>query len=758
MIPHGRNLKVLLLDESDSHSRVLESTLNSLGWNSDVDRLSQFDPSKATREKSWDIVCCGLSSSENALLQFRNEIRTLWPYLFIIELDFDDPGKGLMVRGTHPANLDWQDVGRDFGAILEAVLFEQAHQLALQNAEELRRIKAAIEFASDCICVTDAEGRSIFQNHAFTNLLGTTESLNSSGGIRGIFTHRSVADDTLNSIEGSGFWAGIAFVRTVDGEAAEFFVRANKARDPNGNAWATIFVGTDVREERKSQRKLAEQAALLDHAQDAILVQDLHGYVTYWNMGAQRLFGWNSSQVRHERVQDLIHKDTTSYDIALHRTLRDGQWSGDLRNLAMNEREVLVQSRWTLLRDEFGDPKSILVINTDITDKKKLETQFFRTQRLESIGTLAGGIAHDLNNVLGPIIMAVDLFRLKLTDPADLELLETVAASAKHGAEMVHQVLSFARGVEGQRTVVQPTNLLREIAKIAGETFPKSVTVHVNEGENLRNVPGDPTQLHQVLLNLAVNARDAMPKGGEITLTAANIDIDAHFAGMHPDAHAGRFVVLRVTDTGTGMRPEVQEKVFEPFFTTKDVGRGTGLGLSTVLSIVRSHRGFITVDSRLGSGTTFKVYLPADDDDSVADSHMEPEDLPRGDGELILVIDDEASVRTITKQTLEAFGYRVLTASDGAEGVATYARNMKDVSVVLTDMMMPVMDGAATIRALQRLNANVKIVAASGLASKGSEADSANLGSVCCFLPKPYTASTMLRTFAAILQAGRIAL
>lgn len=622
--------------------------------------------------------------------------------------------------------------------------------------QEAQQIKTAIEFASDGICVIDPSGRSVFHNRTFTLLTGyTAEELNAEGGLYMQFDDSSVADDAMNSVIENGFWARNAFIRTKRAQNVELFLRANAVRDEGQATRAVIVVASDVSEDRKAQRKIAEQAALLNQAQDAILVQDLDGQITYWNKGAERLFGWTAAEAIGLRVQDFLYRDEETFVDGLAAVLKDSTWNAELTDLTKAGKTVLVQSRWTLLRDDQGKSKSILSINTDITEKKKLESQFLRAQRLESIGTLAGGIAHDLNNVLGPIIMAVDLFKMKLTDERDRELIESVDISARRGADMVRQVLSFARGFEGRRTTVQPARLLREIANIAKETFPKTIAVTVAVPESTWNVPGDSTQLHQVVLNLAVNARDAMPDGGNLNLSATNVDIDAHFCAMHPEARPGSYVVLTVSDTGTGMSPDILEKVFEPFFTTKEIGKGTGLGLSTSVSILKNHKGFVDVESEVGKGSTFRVYLPADADDVESLEQELEDETPRGNGELVLVIDDEASVRAITRQTLEAFGYHVILAGDGAEGIAMFARHMDEIQVVLTDMMMPVMDGGATIRALIRLKPDVKIIAASGLATKGQEAEAASSGSVRKFLPKPYTAGTILRALRDVLQPGQ---
>lgn len=388
---------------------------------------------------------------------------------------------------------------------------------------------------------------------------------------------------------------------------------------------------------------------------------------------------------------------------------------------------------------------------TDITERKTLEQQFLRAQRMESIGTLAGGIAHDLNNVLTPIMMSIDLLKMDEADKGKLETLATIEYSARRGADMVRQVLSFARGVDVQRLNVPLHPLLHDIEKICNETFLKNIQVRVVIPSNLWTVSGDPTQLHQVLLNLCVNARDAMPNGGVLTLSAENTTLSPHRAEPNPEAKPGPYTIIQVEDNGTGMSSGVVEKIFDPFFTTKELGKGTGLGLSTTLAIVRSHGGFIRVYSEPGHGTKFRVYLPATPDSLQDVKQHEEAELPRGDGELVLVVDDEASVRQITRQTLEAFGYRVVLASDGAEAVAVYANRWTEIALVLTDMMMPVMDGPTTIRVLLRLNPKARIIAASGLNANGGVAKAANAG-VKHFLPKPYTAETILKTFRQVLH------
>ncbi|MBD1924371.1 response regulator [Microcoleus sp. FACHB-831] len=511
-----------------------------------------------------------------------------------------------------------------------------------------------------------------------------------------------------------------------------------------------------VRQERiVAQEQIREQAALLDVAQDAIIVQDLEDRICFWNKSAERLYGWTSQEVIGKKAAELLFADpTATLHLTPHPSLltRKGEWQGELDQVTKEGEEIIVESRWRLMRDGSGQPKSVLVVNTDITEKKKLEIQFLRTQRLESIGTLAGGIAHDLNNVLAPILMGLEIIKMKLPDPESQKVLATLEASTKRGADIVRQVLAFARGLEGRHAELQVKHLVREIAHMAQETFPKYIDIRVEIPVTPWVILGDATQLQQVLLNLCVNARDAMPNGGKLLIRAENVRLDENYARMHLEAKPGIYVLLTVTDTGMGIPPAIIDKIFEPFFTTKPVGQGTGLGLSTILGIVRSHGGFINVYSDVGKGTSFKVYLPADTKIELEDIEIEHDDMPSGGGELVMVIDDEASIRDIAKQTLETFGYKVITADDGSEAIALYVQQQVKVHVAIVDMKMPIMDGPATIRALRKLDPKVKIIAASGLTLGGQMAEASTVNAQAV-LPKPFTAENLLKTIYRVMSS-----
>ncbi|HSF74221.1 MAG TPA: ATP-binding protein, partial [Microcoleus sp.] len=407
------------------------------------------------------------------------------------------------------------------------------------------------------------------------------------------------------------------------------------------------------------------------------------------------------------------------------------------------------ESRKTLINNQFSENRAILVVNSDITEKKQLEKQFYHAQRLESLGTLASGIAHDLNNILTPILGASQLLPLKITninEPTQ-RLLNILSASAKRGADLVKQILLFGRITDGQSVILQLGYLLLELIGIAQHTFPKSITIstHIPAME-LWTISGDPTQIHQVFMNLMINARDAMSSGGTLTISAENSQLNEDDALMNLEAKAGCYVAVTVADTGIGIPPELLNRIFDPFFTTKEVGKGTGLGLSTVMGIVKNHGGFIKVYSELGKGTEFKVFLPAIEGE-VSLPPVE-EAIRRGKGELILIVDDEASIREITQTSLENYNYRTLLASDGLEALAIYREHQQEISVVLMDMMMPNLDGISAIRALQTINPRVNIIATSGLVANRKLALDAN---VKTFLLKPYTIAQLLQMLTEIL-------
>lgn len=512
------------------------------------------------------------------------------------------------------------------------------------------------------------------------------------------------------------------------------------------------------------------QNAILESAACSIISTDPKGLIVTFNRGAENLTGYSRDEVVGVHTPELIHDADEMARVAREISTELGTevkpdfevFTTDARCGVVREREwicvkkdgvrVPVSLSVTAMRNNDGNITGFLSVARDITEKKRLEQQFLRAQRIESIGTLAGGIAHDLNNVLTPILMSIELLKATSTNERMHGVLANIESSAKRGADMVRQILSFARGAEGERSLISAGRAIKDIQRLIQDTFPKNIRCTIESPPDPPTLMGDPTQLHQILLNLCVNSRDAMPCGGSLTITIESITLDESAASMQMDAKPGTYVSIRVKDTGFGIPREIIDKIFDPFFTTKEIGKGTGLGLSTVMAITKSHGGFLQVTSEPGEGTTFTVCLPAlASAEKEAHETKTEQPLPGGGGKLILVVDDEESVRNITQQTLEALGYRTLSAADGVEAVAIYSRRNSEIAAVLTDMMMPIMSGPATIQVLQRINPEVKIIAASGITQQGGLATAAEMG-VKHLLPKPYSAQTMLSTLHTILN------
>jgi PAS domain S-box-containing protein len=638
---------------------------------------------------------------------------------------------------------------------------EQEDRTRRRHAEEqLRRseqqFRQIAENVADLIAVLDLEGKRIYNSPSYAAILGDPDSLKGTDSFEEIHPEdreriRHLFHETTRT--GVGKRAEFRFLLN-DGSVRYIESQGSVIRDGPGNIVSVLVVSRDVTERKRAEEQIREQAALLDKAQDAICVTDMNQQILYWNKSAEVLYGWNAAEALGKNANELLFKDDATRPMeALKSLIARREWKGELRQVTRNGKDIIVESRWTLVHDGRGKPKSILVVNTDITEKKKLETQFFRSQRLENIGMLASGIAHDLNNVLAPIMMGVPMLRESLADDAAHNILDTLERSAKRGADLVSQILSFARGAEGETKQIPLKHLVVDIERLVRETFPKSIRFEKDMPTDLWVLQGNPTQLHQVLLNLCVNARDAMPAGGTLSISARNQRLTREGLRRHPDSKPGPYVAITVADTGTGIPPEVLDRIFEPFFTTKEPGKGTGLGLATVQGLVKNHGGFIEVQSEVGKGTAFKIYLTAQEKKSSRAAEETRPTLPMGNGELVLVVDDESAIRQIARATLESYGYRVITANDGAEAVALYEQKKAEIKAVVLDSMMPLMDGAATARALRDIAPNVRIVGVSG-GARGDHA-TADRDVIRVFLTKPYTASQLLVALRKVLtEAG----
>ena len=577
------------------------------------------------------------------------------------------------------------------------------------------------------------------------HLIISDYSLPSFNGKRALELARSISPD-LPFIFYSGTIGEDSAVEVLKKGATDYVLKQRPQR--LASAVRRALQEVEIRQQqRKAQEQIASQAHLLDLARDGIIVKDLSGRVIYWNQGARQIFGCESEQAIGRSLKDLVFSGNPAYLQALQATTSLGEWSGELEAATPQGNRVTVSSSWTLVRKPNGQPEKILTINTDITQKKSLEAQFLRAQRLESIGTLASGVAHDLNNILAPIFMSTELLRSAPMDESSAAMVEIIQKSAQRGAEIVKQVLTFVRGSEGKRLPLDAGGLVKEVGKLVTGTFPKNIEVQYDVQAGLTPIVGDATQLHQVLMNLAINARDAMPGGGQLRISARMTTEETGDVPPELGAFSRPFLLLEVSDTGTGIPPEVIERIFDPFFTTKGPGKGTGLGLSTVSGIVKSHEGKLSVKSRPGQGTTFQIVLPCL---RTAPAASEGKSGParRGRGELILVVDDEKEIRESMAKVLMQHGYGVITAPDGSSAVLQFMTHKNNLQAVVTDIMMPGADGPSFAETVKRVEPRIKVVLISG-----SQTGRENHPNADYFLPKPCLAGQLLDAVHSVLHA-----
>lgn len=620
---------------------------------------------------------------------------------------------------------------------------------ALRESE--KRYRHLIEIADEGIWTINAQGKTNFINPRGAQLLGYTvpETLGRAPEDLIVMDDLPAALRTFD-LQKAGSAQALDFrMRHKDGREIWMRGSVTAIAGETGEYLGALVLFSDVTRRRQEEQRLQQQVALLNAAQDAIVLCDAGLHVLSWNPGATRLYGWTAEEALGRDLFELVAptEPATRKGEVAQRLQQKREWRGELAHVAKDGRELTVDVRMTSSGAGNGRTESVLVLSTDITQAKLEQTRRLRDQRRDSAATLAGGLAHDLNNLLSPMVLSAQLLRTKRLDQEDQSLLNAIETGAERTAELVRHSLVFARGLEGDRVRVEPTRVVREILDILRETFPRNVQVNCEVPADTWGVEGDPGQLHQVVLKLCVHARDAMPGGGVLSLRTRNLPADDGLVQKIEGLKPGPHVLFEIQDSGPTLEPAVAERIFEPFFSVKERRQGASLAMSIVMGIVRSHGGAIEVRSRPGAGTTFLVLLPALPEMPASAAQPALRDLPDGRGELILMVEDEAGLREVTCKTLNRHGYEVLAARDGLEALGLLAENQGRVKLVLTSISMPSMDGPSLARAARKIDPRVPIIASTTQGRSPAQGDKlAALQSVGIrrLLAKPYSTRDLL--------------
>ena len=648
-------------------------------------------------------------------------------------------------------------VAADISFALEAIDREERRRLsdaALLKSEE--RFRELFENANDIIYTLDAEANLTSINKAGERILGYTREELLARPAPNLFTPEDtekVRNIQLSRERGAPVTAYEIEVVTRDGHRLTLEVSSRFIQE--GNPLAGVQgIARDVTERRLAENRIREQAALLDSAQDAIFVHGIDQRIRFWNKGAERLYGWTHAEALGRSVEELLYDDPFAFRKVVDGLRESGEWSGEIAQRCKDGRIVTVEGHWTLVPGESGQGQSVLSINTDITARIAMEEMLQQSQRLEAVGHLTGGVAHDFNNLLTVILGNSELLVERLSEEPRLRTLaEMIQTAAARGADLTHRLLAFARRQALEPSAVAIDGLLEGIEGLLGRTLGENIEIGRVAAPDLWAALVDPSQLEGAILNLCINARDAMPGGGKLLLETANVRIDAAYSEQHPDVQPGEYVLAVVSDTGAGIAPENLGRVFDPFFTTKPFGKGTGLGLSMVYGFVKQSRGHISIYSEVGQGTTVKMYLPRAEIEAGAAGAPEPEadsaDELRGT-EAVLLVEDDDLVRRYAEDQIAGLGYRVLSAANAREALEIL-EGPQEVDLLFTDVMMPGgMNGRELVDAARRRRPHLRVLYTSGY-TENVILHHGRLDPGIQLLDKPYSRLDLARKIRAAL-------
>ncbi len=637
------------------------------------------------------------------------------------------------------------------GSILDITERKRAEE-SLRESEE--RYRTLFEETTDAILIVRPDGKIIDANPSSSELLGATGEKIMGTDVRQFYGNPADHEAILQEIDRNGFARELDWqVRRKDGNMRSCVLTSSAWRDEHGNILAYLSSVRDITERKKSEEERERLLTAIEQSPETILITDTDGTIQYVNPGFETVTGYTRKEVlgKNSRILKSGQHDEAFYR-EMWETINNGRvWSGHFVNRKKDGTLFQEEATISPVKDESGRIINYVAVKRDVTSEVLLEKQLRQAQKMEAIGTLAGGIAHDFNNLLQVIQGYVDIGLLKLGkgQPGPSEFQE-IRRAARSAADLTEGLLTFSRQFESKLRPVDLNHELEQVAKMLNRTISKMIAIELNLADDLDTINGDPAQLQQVVMNLAVNARDAMPGGGELHIQTQNAQLDAEYCKLHLGTKPGRYVLVSVTDSGFGMEKEIVEHIFEPFFTTKGLGEGTGLGLSIAYGIVQSHGGSITCYSEPGEGTTFKVYLPTMGNQVDTEESRDADFLPRGH-ETILLVEDEEAIRNSGESILSLFGYSVLTAANGREGLELYREKRHEIALVILDLIMPEMSGRDCLREILSIDPNAKVLIASGYTANG-RIDQALREKARAFLRKPYEAQRMLTLVRQILD------
>ncbi len=631
-----------------------------------------------------------------------------------------------------------------------------------QAEREIKLLAQTVASTKDCVSITDLEDKILFVNDAFVETYGYSreECVGKDVSLlRSPLVTNHLGKEILPATLAGG-WYGEIVNRRKDGTDFPVELWTSIVRNEADEPVAMVGVARDITARRKSEESMRKLLRAIEQSDEAIFMTERDGTITYVNPAFEEVYGFSEREVIGctPRVLKSGILKTRDYTAFWSKLLAGESLHLELVNKTKSGKLITVESSVSPVFDGEGAVIGFIAIQNDVTERKRaqeerktLESQLVQAQKIESIGTLAGGIAHDFNNILGIILGHATLLDRVCDDPAKfLKSRDSIVTAVQRGAGLVQQILTFARRTEVSFEPIDVNTTVTELMRMLEETFPKTISFSLRLSPNISPIHADKTRLHQSLLNLCVNARDAMPDGGQLSIVTAEVD-GRDLGRTFPDARHKKFLWVTVSDTGTGMDETTQRHLFEPFFTTKPKGKGTGLGLAVVHGIMKSHQGHIRVESEVGRGTSFHLYFPVQDNNADAGTAEEkPEGDLTGGRETILFIEDEAELREMAKMILEARGYSVITAGDGEEAIRMYESRRHDIALVISDIGLPQLAGDEVFRRMKVIRPDVKAILVSGYLEPEMKADLLRTGARA-FVQKPYVPSELLRVIRQTL-------